>query len=552
MVSGIILRGIRGLVFLLILLLTAGPAFASDQQDYMRKYMEDLQRNGTVEVSGVTLFARAMNDIYQRHQYSPIWSSIEQVDALLRNLNMIVEDGLDPEDMNFTKLNTYREGITRLNDLTAHDRVEFDILLTEGLTRLIYQLIAGKVDPTHLDTDWNLVDKLDVGNPADILNDLITKGDVGGTVEFYRPKLPLYDALRSALANNRVLAEQENWDPVPAGPTLKEGMRGPRVKILRSRLVVSGDLPPGGGDNDVYDRAVVAAVKAFQARASLDVDGKAGRRTLEHMNISARARVDKLRVNLERVRWVANQLSDDFILTNIASFQVYLFKEGQAVWSSKVMVGKEYRKTPVFRSSMKYIVFNPTWTVPPGILRRSILPAIKKDPNYLASNNMKLIDSDGKETDPATIDWATMSTRKFRWSVVQQPGPDNALGEVKFIFPNNHMVFLHDTSHRELFTEASRAFSSGCIRVQYPLDLAVKLLDDQTGFSREAIDKIVRSGRSRTQFLSKPLPVLLMYLTAWRDPDGTVSYAPDIYGRDARVLTALNSEFRPTRTRLRD
>ena len=190
-----------------------------------------------------------------------------------------------------------------------------------------------------------------------------------------------------------------------------------------------------------------------------------------------------------------------------------------------------------------------TWTVPPGILRRSILPKIKEDRAYLVDQNMMLVDFDGVEVDPASIDWDTTTPRNFRWSVVQRGGPGNALGEVKFIFPNKHYVFLHDTSHRELFVEPSRAFSSGCIRVEDPHDLAALLLEDQKGYSRSEITKIVEGRRTQTKFLSQELTVLLMYLTAWRNPDGSVDYYPDVYNRDGKVLAALDAPYNPSRDR---
>jgi murein L,D-transpeptidase YcbB/YkuD len=205
----------------------------------------------------------------------------------------------------------------------------------------------------------------------------------------------------------------------------------------------------------------------------------------------------------------------------------------------------------VFRSDIKYVVFNPTWTIPRGILGRSTLPAIKKDPNYLANHNMKVVDSNGKNIEPSTIDWASMTRRNFPYSIVQQPGPHNALGLVKFIFPNSHSVFLHDTPHRELFGETARAFSSGCVRVENPFDLATLLLDDKPGFSRHEIDGLIESGRSKTEWLSKPLPVIIMYWTVEPNPDGTVTFLADVYDRDTKLLAALDKPFNPTRTRLR-
>jgi murein L,D-transpeptidase YcbB/YkuD len=524
----------------------------ADEQQFIRSFMEVLERDGAANVSGTPVYAKAMGEIYAAHQFEPIWDDMAQVDELLSAIKNISKDGLDPQDLMLEKLLEYRDGMEDWGGLDAHDRAEFDILLSEALGRIAHQLLVGKVDPSDLSSDWNMLDKLDPKYNLNFFDDLISDGDISDAIDEFRPDMPIYDLLQKELAKYQALAAKETWVRVPDGDTLKPGMSGPRVQIMRARLVASGDLSAGAENSDVFDDATTIAVKAFQRKAGLYADGLAGRNTILQMNVSARSKVDTIRVNLERVRWVAQQLGKDFILTNIANYHVYLVRDNNLVWDSKAMVGLPYRQTPVFRSQMKYIVFNPTWTVPPGILRRSILPKIKEDRAYLDDQNMMLVDFDGVEVDPASIDWDTTTPRNFRWSVVQRGGPGNALGEVKFIFPNKHYVFLHDTSHRELFVEPSRAFSSGCIRVEDPHDLAALLLEDQKGYSRSEITKIVEGRRTQTKFLSQELTVLLMYLTAWRNPDGSVDYYPDVYNRDGKVLAALDAPYNPSRDRYRN
>jgi murein L,D-transpeptidase YcbB/YkuD len=213
-------------------------------------------------------------------------------------------------------------------------------------------------------------------------------------------------------------------------------------------------------------------------------------------------------------------------------------RRGEVAWRTRVQVGRPYRQTPIFRAEMTYLVVNPTWTVPPTIYRNDILPAVRRDPKYLASRNIDAFDASGAAVDPAAVDW---SGRHPPYRLVQRPGPDNALGRIKFMFPNEHAVYLHDTPSRDLFERDSRAFSSGCIRVEDPFELAEQLLGVR---GRERVESIVASGRTQTVFLDKPMTVLLLYWTAEVDADGRISFFPDVYGRDPGVVAALAEPFR--------
>ncbi|HZO09134.1 MAG TPA: L,D-transpeptidase family protein, partial [Myxococcota bacterium] len=209
----------------------------------------------------------------------------------------------------------------------------------------------------------------------------------------------------------------------------------------------------------------------------------------------------------------------------------------------RVVVGKPYRKTPIFRSEIRYLVLNPTWTVPPTILRQDVLPAVRRDRSYLAKKKLRVIDASGRVVDPRTVDWATSASGRFPYQLRQDPGPDNALGRIKFMFPNTHSVYLHDTPARDLFGKAERAASSGCIRVEDPLELAVRLLDDPEQWSRAELERAVASNATRTLNLREPVAVILMYWTLGVDAEGVVSFKPDLYARDATVLAALDGDF---------
>jgi murein L,D-transpeptidase YcbB/YkuD len=233
-----------------------------------------------------------------------------------------------------------------------------------------------------------------------------------------------------------------------------------------------------------------------------------------------------------------------FVLVDIAGFDITVLHDGEPVWESRVQVGKPYRSTPIFRSAISYLVLNPTWTVPPGILKNDVLPAVRRNPAYLASKNLRVIDYQGREVDPATIDWSRATAQSFPYLLRQDPSPANSLGLIKFMFPNEHNVYLHDTPSKELFERDERAFSSGCIRVERPFELAELLLADAEEWSREKIRAAVESRQTRTVKLERPVPVLLYYWTAQGRPDGTTQFKKDIYGRDAAVLKALDGEFK--------
>jgi murein L,D-transpeptidase YcbB/YkuD len=327
---------------------------------------------------------------------------------------------------------------------------------------------------------------------------------------------------------------------VPAGPTLKPGMTDARIPALAARLAATRDLPAdvAAGEGVVYDADLAEGVRRFQARHGLAADGAVGTLTLAALNVPVEARIEQLRANLERARWVLYDPESEFLVVNIAGFQLYLVRRGEVVWRTRVQVGRPYRQTPVFRSAVSYLVFNPTWTVPPTIFRQDILPQVRRDVGYLAGRNIDVLDRSGARVDPATVDW---SGRSFPYQLVQRPGADNALGRVKFMFPNEHAVYLHDTPSRDLFERDSRAFSSGCIRVEDPYELVEILLGDT--WPRSRVDALVSTGRTETVFLPKPMPLMLLYWTAEVDADGRVAFFADVYERDAAVIAALAEPF---------
>ncbi len=330
------------------------------------------------------------------------------------------------------------------------------------------------------------------------------------------------------------------------GPKLQLDDRDDRVTVLRRRLEASGDLAPATSEVPVrFDADVKEAVKRFQRRHGLDTDGVVGKGTLAALNVSAGDRVRQLELNLERWRWLPLDLGESYILVNIPGFDLEVIEGGRMVLAMRVVVGRPYRRTPVFSSPMTYLVFSPYWHVPPSLAVQDVLPAVQKEGDYLAKKSIKVFrgwGSEAEEVDPAAVDWSSLKREGFPYRFRQEPGPDNALGGVKFMFPNPYNVYLHDTPSRELFRRTERTFSSGCIRIEKPLELAEYLLREAAGWSPENITAASQKGMEQTVRLPRPIPVHLLYWTSWVDQAGTIHFRNDVYGRDRLLDEALKDK----------
>jgi murein L,D-transpeptidase YcbB/YkuD len=529
------MRGVRFFTLAVAALaLCAGAARADATRDALRERIEQLRAGREVRVGGEPVAARRLiADFYAQRDFRPAWTEA-RVRELLALVEASREDGLEPRDYHLAAL--------RAGGESAADR---ELLYTDSLIRLAYTFYFGKLDPRRLDAQWNFSRTLEGIEPLRALEALLAAPSLARAVRAYAPQLPEYANLRRALARYRGLGAAGGWRALAAGPTLRPGARGPRVAALRARLVRSGDLPSAAAaEPDLYDAALEEAVTRFQWRHGLETDGLAGRRTRAALDVDVQARIDQIRVNLERLRWVARDLKGDYLLVDIAGFRARLVLGGETAWSSRVVVGQPYRSTPELRATMKYIVLNPTWNVPPTILQEDIVPRLVGDPGYLARNHMQVLDFAGRALDAGKIDWARYLAGKLPYQIVHAPGDDNPLGRLKFMFPNAHDVYLHDTPARRLFDKPGRAFSSGCIRVEHPLELAVLLLDDPERWNVEALRATIALGETHELPVKRQVPVMLLYWTAVAGEDGSVEFHPDLYQRDAPVLEGLRAPFR--------
>ncbi|MEE9547853.1 MAG: L,D-transpeptidase family protein [Nitrosomonadaceae bacterium] len=515
---------------------------AAEEKSQIRSWVERIKSGNCAKdkdcpISSVIL----LPELYKKYSYQPIWTNPGSVRQLVDAIKDSYHDGLTPEDYHLSLIQQLQKALVAKPDPAK--RAKLDVVLTDSLVRLGYHLLMGKVDPESLDRNWNMDRTLKL-DPILKMSVAIDNAQVTGLVAGFRPKADFYRDLKQVLANYRKIQAEGGWPQVPAGETLKPGMTTPRVTTIRQRLVVTTDMPAVSMESSLYDAAVEAGVKQFQQRHGFEADGIVGKGTLAAMNVPIKARIGQLRVNLDRARWVLHDLPQDFVVTDIAGFNLLYIRNGQEAWKTRVQVGKTYRKTPVFRDRIRYIEFNPTWTIPPGILRKDILPKVKRDPQYLQNKNMVVLNQQGKQIDIATIDWSQYPGKGFPYLIRQQPGPNNALGRVKFIFPNKHSVYLHDTPSKSGFKRAERAFSSGCIRVQNPFHFAELLLADKPGWDRAKIDAVVESRKTTRVNLSKPLTVMLLYWTAAVDNERRVVFKQDIYDRDGAVLVGLDGKFK--------
>ncbi|MGB2957562.1 MAG: L,D-transpeptidase family protein, partial [Bacteroidota bacterium] len=529
-----------------LLMVVDAAAQAEPTQAAIKKRIEQVRRDGRLEVESDQISAiKLIPDYYEAHKFRPAWTDPSNVEDLFRAIDDLEKDGLLPKDY-------HRDALLRLKGrietVTVPDPelvADYDLLLMDAMIRMVYHMLVGKVDPERLDPNWNLSQDIQAVDPVAGIRDALTSGALYQFLERTKPTAPYYVRLKKALADYRAIQEAGGWEAVPEGQTLKPGMTDRRIPAIRERLAVTGDLPKAENrTSEIFDTQLEEAVKQFQRRHRIADDGVIGKGTLAEMNVPVAARIDQIRVNLERGRWVLQDIDREYVLVNIAGFHAAHVRDGAFDFLARVQVGKPYRKTPVFKAELKYIVFNPTWTVPPTILAKDVLPAIKKDPSYLNRKNMDVVTHSGKVLDPSTIDWSRYSGSDFPYMIRQGPGPTNALGLVKFIFPNQYFVFLHDTPSKSLFDRETRTFSSGCIRVENPFELAERLLDDPEKWNRAEIDKVIRSEKTQTVYLNRPMPVVILYWTAYVDEVGQVHFMGDVYERDNHILEDLDEGFR--------
>lgn len=487
----------------------------------------------------------ALRLFYERRSFRPAWhreaGGPDLAPALVEAVRAGSRHGMNPDDYRLGAIETAlgAEGPPGAPPRPG-DLADLELLLSDSFLAYGSHLLAGRVAPAALYEDWVATPrKLDV---TAVLEKALAKGRVGEELEALAPRHPEYRNLQGALARYRGLAEGGGWEPVALGEKLARGGAGPRVAALRRRLAAEGYLPAAApGDAERFDAALEQAVRSFQGRNGLAKDGAVGPATAAALNVSARARVQTIEVNLERCRWLPQDLGRRHLRVNVADFSLDVVEDGETVLSMPVVVGKPFNRTPVFSGTLSHIVLNPAWTVPQAIAEKEILPLARRDRVYLAKHRFRLFSGWGPEAravDPEGVNWKAIRPKRLPFWFRQDPGPLNPLGTIKFVLANRFDVYLHDTPARGLFSRSRRDFSHGCIRVGRPIDLAADLMQGSPWTAGEILDAIAR-GEERAIALPRSVPVHILYCTAWADADGPVHFRNDIYGRDASVSEAL-------------
>jgi murein L,D-transpeptidase YcbB/YkuD len=516
---------------------------AAEPAEPLRERLEQMEAVDRFVVDDTPLaLPRALTLLYRSNGYQEFWTP-ERLEILLGVLQDSAQDGLTPEDYHLAALSRLAPGFRGAAPMA---RANTDLLATDGFVLLLDHLYRGKVDPRSLDPRWNYeLRPIREKSALEFVSTALNKGRFKEAIEQVRPQHWWYERALASLADYRAIAARGGWVAIAPGPALKAGATGERVAALRRRLAATGDLPGSVAEGSAFDETLAQAVRGFQTRHRMTADGYAGPGTLAALNVPVEDRIRQIRANLERARWVLHDLPEGpIVLVDIAGFEVSYRRGEEPLWQARIQVGKPYRQTPIFRSAIDLIVFNPTWTVPPTILAKDVLPEARRNPRYLASKKLEVLDRNGKPVDPASIDWAKATPKNFPYMLRQGPGPDNALGRVKFLFPNPDFVYLHDTPSKALFEKDERAFSSGCIRVQDPLELARWLLDDKGDWSAETIAAVIDAGATRTVRLKRPVPVLLLYWTILPSDKGQTVFKYDPYDRDPPLEKALDEPLR--------
>lgn len=514
-------------------------SFAADEAIVSR--IEAMDAGFPVQVLGNRLMAhKALSAFYATTGYQRAWQSPDLRRQLIDAVEQAAGDGLNPADYHADILSGL--ALRPMSDFSEDLRADLDLLFSDAFLMLGSHMLEGKVNPQTVHAEWTANRRQ--RKMESVLTEALERGDIAVTLDSLRPADPAYRKLMAARQNLTELLGQP-WLPLAVRPTIRPGDQDDRMPEIRHRLTRLGELkeqPATGEDPRDYGEGLEPAVTRFQARHGLEPDGLIGPDTLTALNLIPVERLRKIDATLERWRWLPESLGETYVLVNIAGFELKMVENGKEVLRKRVIVGQPFRQTPVFSDRIRYLVFNPTWTVPRTVMIQDQLPQIVRDPDYLSHLNISVYrgwGADREKVDPLDVDWSSLNRNNFPYQLVQEPGPQNALGQVKFMFPNQYDVYLHDTPGQGLFTRTERSFSSGCIRVEQPFDLAQRLLAASPDWSREKIDRVVSEAEPRTVLLPEPVPVHIQYWTSWVDSEGRLQFRNDLYNRDARLIDQL-------------
>ncbi len=468
-------------------------------------------------------------EFYKEREFNLGWFKnnelVPQAYQLLEVINKADEDALDSMDYKAIDIPALISKLkTSEGDTAAFNQIEKELDLALSNTYFLWanDYYRGRIVPKkNENVEWDVK-----RNKIKLHKALATVLEFRESKYEYADFKPLhkdYSNLKTALVNYRKIKAAGGWPKVPAG-TYKLGDSSANVAILRKRLI--------GDNSPKYDQTLDDAIKKFQISQGLNPDGKLGKGTIGLLNIPVESRIQTIILNMERWRWIPKSFEKDYLLVNIPEYKLHVYEKGEEKFDMRVIVGKTLNSTPIFSDKMEYVVLSPYWNVPISIIQKELAPKIAGNPGYLDRLDMEVVDYKGNPVSASSINWSSINEDNFKYVVRRRPGPKNDLGDVKFIFPNENNVYLHDTPHDELFSQEKRGFSHGCVRLEKPIDLAVYLLRKIPGYDRNKIESVISQRVEKSVSLKEKLPVYLLYMTAWADAEGNVNFRDDIYGHD--------------------
>ncbi|MEA2115956.1 MAG: L,D-transpeptidase family protein [Thermodesulfobacteriota bacterium] len=548
-----------GAAILFFFVLNALPLLAAGSQDRLQQSLNQVLENSPVTTLGYTELQGIPSEIdqillslYVKNNSQPYWVTrngpTQKAAALLSVLNIAAGDGLNPDDYRLIDIhNLWRSR-------KPEDLARLDVMLTMAMGAYVTDMREGRAVTCLLDPKLFAAARDQKVDIIEVIQQGLSAPDLVQFLQQQAPQHHGYQSLKKALAHYRILRSRNGWPVIPAGQVLKPGMQDNRLDLLIRRLSITGDLQQPLSKAGTYDGRLVEAVKHFQKRYNLEQDGIIGKKTMAALNIPVQDHIRRIIINMERWRWLPHSLDGQRVLVNIAGFHLAGTLNEKPEISMPVIVGKQHHETPVFSHTMRYIEFNPYWNIPNSIAENEMIPKMIKNPGYLKKERIRIFDGwqeNAPEVNPVTIDWQTIGKGIKRYRLRQDSGPDNALGTIKFMFPNSYNVYMHDTPAHSLFKRNNRSFSHGCIRVSRPRDLALHILDrDDHGWSKERIDALIKKGKRTVVLLKKPFPVHILYRTVFVDSkDNTVHFYDDVYGRDTLLAQALFTGNQPVQCR---
>jgi L,D-transpeptidase YcbB len=505
---------------------------------------------------------REFNEFYKTRNYQLAWINfdgpLKASDELLEAIDHADQEGLEPENYNISEIEKLLKSTFKVESrkqkrkhkrakksldeeirakawqedtLKLYDLIKLDFLITASYLTYASHLLSGKINPNETELWFTKPRKRDLSAH---LEEALRSDKIQKSLDELLPKHPQYALLKKSLKSIKELSENDTFKKITINKKLKLNESDPQVHVLINKLKAWGDLSKNDSSN-VFTTQVSEALKRLQSRHGLKDTGNLNASTLAVLNEPIKNRIDQIKVNMERMRWLPDNFGDRYILVNIPEFKMRLYDQSRVSLEMKVIVGTSYTPTPVFSDSMEFVVFNPTWTVPTKIILKEFLPKLKENPNFLEENNYTLYDSWKEKAEPIdgnSINWNEVDTTNFNMRIVEGPGDRNSLGKVKFMFPNNLDIYLHDTPGHALFNANNRNFSHGCVRLEKPLDLAEYLLKEK-GWDRAKIEEHIGPDKEpETVMLPKKIPVHIVYWTAWVDDKNVLNFRKDVYDHD--------------------